>query len=472
MNDAELKDLYELALNNQVKDDLVPAIEQLTQLLLEKPDIPGAWNNRAAILQKLGHPFDAVMNYDRAIALAPDMAEAYNNRGTAFGDLELFEKAIVDYDCAIAKHSQFAVPYTNRGNALMRLGKIQEAADSYRKSIEQDAEYFGGHFGLSIALLKLGQYEEGWDKYEWRWKSNQLPLRGLYYPNWEGERAKSKDDVLLLYGEQGIGDIIQFMRYASVAKTVWRGKVFIEVRHPVTRLAKTLRGIDGVITVGEKPPARTTAIAAMMSLPRILWPQQGGVIPSRVPYLSTDDYLSDVWRARLKAFKSSGLLVGLCWAGMSREHSPELVAIDKRRSMSLSDFTPMGTVPGICWVSLQLGPPSEQVKTPPAGMTIGDWTGDLADFHDTAALVECLDLVITVDTAVAHLAGALGKPVWMASRFDGCWRWLLNREDTPWYPTMKIYNQSKPNEWADVVERMTTDLRGMTSIVGKASVAA
>lgn len=457
MTESELRALFEEAVTHQAKGQLPEAIEKFTKVVIEKPDFPQAWNSRGAALQKLGHPFDAILNYDKACQHDPNSAIPFNNRGTAYCDLEMYDRAIEDYERAIGYDPDCGVSYNNKGNALVRLARIKEGAAAYAEGVRRDPKDVSCHFGLSLTLLQLGQFEEGWKEFEWRWKTDQLPSRGLPFPDWDGNKANSPDDVLLIYGEQGNGDVLQFMRYAPLAKKLgWKGKVYVEVRHPLTRLIKTLDGIDGVITMGEKPPEGTVCVAAVMSIPLLLWKHYKD-IPAETQYLHADKYLSGLWADRLKAMPT-GMLVGVCWAGQNRESSPHLQSIDKRRSMALSDFAAAAKVPGVSWVSLQVGPPNAQVKAPPLGMTIGNWVDDLYDYHDTAALISCLDLVITVDTSVAHLAGALGKPVWMLSRFDSCWRWGIDREDTPWYPNMKIYNQKEPYNWADVIDRLASDL--------------
>ena len=458
MLEKEVAELFSRAIVNQDDGNYVLAIQQYTKVLMERPDFPFAWDRRGTSLQKMGHPFDALMSYDKAIQLAPEAAGFYNNKGTAYNDLEMFEDAIRCFDIASQKKPSLPQPKNNKGIALMRLCRLEEALETYREAVQLDPSYADAHLGIAFAALKLGQYEEGWKEFEWRWSNGVMNVRGLSFPEWAGERAKRPNDGLLLYGEQGFGDVLQFMRYASVAKMLaWHGRVYLEVRHPITRIAQTLHSVDGIISFGDKIPENVTTCAPIGSLPRLLWPITDK-IPSRCPYIYADAHRASVWKERLNDLPS-GIKIGLCWAGMNRGHIAALTAIDSRRSMTLQDFAPLAKVPGISWVSLQTGSPLDQIKEPPSGMTIGEWSSDLYDFYDTAALVECLDLVITVDTAVAHLAGAMGKEVWMLSRFDGCWRWGHDKETTQWYPSMKIYNQKKAGDWAEVVERVAHDLR-------------
>ena len=235
----------------------------------------------------------------------------------------------------------------------------------------------------------------------------------------------------------------------------------MEVVQPLVRLLKGVDGVDGIVTLGEKPPSGIKACIAMLSVPRVVGTTIDS-IPSNVPYLPYDKYRAGLWTDRLKALPD-GLLVGLCWAGMNRDQDANASAIDGRRSMRLEQFAPLAALKGISWVSLQLGPPREQIRQHPPGMTIGDWGDDLYDFYDTAALVQCLDLVITVDTSVVHLAGGLGKPTWMLSRYDACWRWLMDRDDSPWYPTMRIFTQKQPYDWDGCIERMIMPLQALAN---------
>ena len=406
---------------------------------------------------ELGHPFDAILNFDRAVELAPDMPEGYINRGAAYHQAEYFEQALKNYQQAEKINPSMPEIHNNIGNTLSRLNRIDEALVAYKKAIKVDHKYANGHFGAAMSLLKLGAFEEGWREFEWRWKNGQLPPRGLKCPKWDGEPTTNKDDILLVYGEQGLGDILQFCRLAPLAKPLWRGKIYIEVPHPLTRIMNTLEDVDGVVTLGERLPKDIAAAVPMMSLPHLLGIKHIEDIPADVPYLYADSYRTKVWEDWTKQLPP-GMLIGVCWAGMRRDASPALASIDFRRSMNLDQFSSMAKISGISWVSLQLGGPREQVKKPPAGMHIGDWGDYLYDFFDTAALIAALDLVITVDTSVAHMAGALGKPVWVLSRYDSCWRWLMNRDDSPWYPSMRLFTQDKPHDWSQPLAHMEQKL--------------
>ena len=418
-----------------------------TDILQKDDKISLAWNNRGLALLQLGHPFDAVMNIEKAIALEPKSPEYYLNLGACYAESERMDKAIEQYNKSIAINPKIAQAHMNMGNAFKYKGDPQAAIDYYRKCTEADPTYVDGHLCRAFAELTVGNYKEGWDEFEWRWKSNQLVPRGLPMPEWKGEDLTGK--TLLVYGEQGHGDSLHFIRYASEVKKKYKCTLLVEVRQPLVRLIKTVDGVDGVITFGEKVPINEIDYCIpVMSLPRLMGTTVE-TIPWHGPYFKADQYRVSLWRERLKQMPP-GLLVGLCWAGMSRPGRPQADAIDKRRSMALENFKLPALNKGVSWVSLQKGPPRNQIMKPPAGMTIGDWSDDMDDFFDTAALIECLDLVITVDTAVVHVAGGLGKPTWMLGRWDGCWRWGHNQVSSPWYPTVRQFVQPKPHDWDSV----------------------
>lgn len=441
---------YEQAYALQLQGDIPGCVVTLQKALLSDPLEAEAWNLRGAMLQKLGHPFDAVMNYDRAISANPQ-PQFYNNRGAAYFDLEMFDEALRDYAEAIRLKPDLGQSWSNIGNVYMQERKTLEAIKAYRQATVCAPEYVDGHLGLAFALLEDGQFEEGWQEFEWRWKSEQAAPRGLNIPEWDG-RAGEPEDGLLLYAEQGHGDALQFIRYAKRAKEVWGGKIFVEVRQPLARLAWLCPGVDGVFVLGEKLPENIKFILPMMSAPRVL-----GHSFDPEKYLFRDDLRSMIWRKALGCLPA-GLKVGVCWAGAARPDQPVANSVNKRRSTTLEAFAPLA-MPGVSFVSLQIGPEAEQVKNPPRGMTILDVSEDITDFSDTASLVECLDLVITVDTAVAHLAGGMGKPVWLLSRYDNCWRWMNERRDSPWYPSLTQFRQPTSGDWDGMMNEVAGELQ-------------
>jgi hypothetical protein len=249
----------------------------------------------------------------------------------------------------------------------------------------------------------------------------------------------------LIHAEQGLGDTLQFCRYLPLIDP--RHKVIFEVQTPLVDLMQQIPGVDSVVALGAPLPD-FDAYCPIMSLP-LVFKTTLDTIPNQTPYLRADPAKVELWATRLEV--AQGLRVGLVWAGGARPNQPELESVNRRRNISLATLAPLLQTRGVSFVSLQKGPPASEAHALSPGLPLLDFTDDLHDFTDTAALVETLDLVIAVDTAVAHLAAAMGKPVWLLNRFDTCWRWLLNRDDSPWYPTLRIFRQPAPHDWATPV---------------------
>lgn len=455
MNRHEVQEQYGKVVDAIKMGENVQALRLVDSLLLKVPDFVIGWSQRGALLEKMGNSFDAMVNYDRAIGLSPESANLYNNRGVSFLSMQEYDRAIEDFNHALHLQPLVVETWRNVGNTYRRILDLDKAEQAYRRAIMIQPNDADSHLGLSMCLLEKQQFEEGWSEFEWRFKSGQMPPRGLKQAIWEGHPAVAKDSGLYVYGEQGFGDVLQFVRYAKLAKERWGGKIYIETRFPLFRLLKEcVEGIDDVIIMGENVPFNVTHQIAMMSMPRIIGTEKG----FHGPYFKPRDELKTYWANRIKKH-AEGLKVGICWAGMNRESNNTASAIDARRSLTLDAFTQMAKIKGITWVSLQKGPPSQQVKFPPAGMRIIDYTSDLDDFYDTAGLISQLDLVISVDTSVMHLAAGLGCPTWMLSRYDGCWRWFGNRPDSPWYPTMTQYRQPSEGDWQSALDQMTRDLQ-------------
>ena len=257
-----------VAINLLTKGSSAEAVGAFTEILRKNDKLALAWNNRGLGLLNLGHPFDATLNIDRAIALEPHVGSYHNNRGATLFDQEDADGALASFNKAVELQTGFHEALMNRGNVLKFKGLIQESIDSYRASITANPGYADGHLHLAFATLMAGLYEEGWKEFEWCWKCGQMPERGLPYPAWEGESLEGK--TLLIYGEQGHGDSLQFIRYAKEVKAKFGGKILIEVRQPLTRLARTVEGIDEIVTYGEKMPEGIDYQVAVMSLPRIM----------------------------------------------------------------------------------------------------------------------------------------------------------------------------------------------------------
>jgi hypothetical protein len=336
----------------------------------------------------------------------------------------------------------------------MEQANPEEAERNCREALALRPDYKEARANLALALLMQGRLEEAWPAYEARWDVEAMggPAPVLAQPRWTGQTLNG--ETVLLYAEQGFGDTLQFCRYTPMVAAAG-GRVVLVVPKALRHLMTTLDGVAEVLSEEDDIRIHCDYHCPLLSLP-FAFNTSLDTIPATIPYLHADpapwsETLAGLSRAEVGPHR---LKVGLVWAGKSRTAQPHAVAIDKRRSMRLTDMAPLFTVPNCTFVSLQLGPPAAQMQALPEGAELHDVSHRLNDWSDTAALVAGLDLVIAVDTAVAHLAGALGKPVWMLNRFDSCWRWFLHRDDTPWYPTMRQFRQTSRGDWKGVIERV------------------
>ena len=414
-----------------------------------------AYNNLGIVLVALRRFDEALACYDQVIALDPEYDEAHYNRGFALQSMERYEAAIASYDQALVLRPDYAEALKNRGMAFQALDRYDEALAEFDRSVALRPDHAPTHFSKSVCLLQSGDLTRGWREYEWRWRTPELMIgwRHFAQPLWLGEQP-TDGRTILVHAEQGLGDTLQFCRFVPLIAA--RGaRVVLEVQQPLARLLAEFPGAAQTVTYGgELPPFDLHC--PLLSLPLAL-----GITLETIPaesYLAADPALVAGWQERIATL--SGLRVGLVWAG-----APGLVA-DLRRSIPLERLAPLGAVPGVSFVSLQKGDAAKQVGVP-SSLPLHDFTGELYDFADTAALIATLDLVVSVDTAVAHLAGALGKPVWLLDRFDACWRWLRGREDSPWYPTARLFRQAAPGDWDDVVARVAVALREFVCRPGK-----
>jgi tetratricopeptide (TPR) repeat protein len=422
-----------------------------------RPDFADAQLNLGRLLQELGRWPEAEACFRAALRLQPDFADAHNSLGIILRAMARAAEAEASYRSALRLRPDFAAAHSNLGNALLDLGRPHDAAVCYRAALRLQPEFPDAHANLSYALLLTGQLREGWEEYEWRWRAKHLVGRGRDFsvPLWSGEEAR--DRVILLHAEQGYGDTLHFCRYVPMVAE--RATVVLEVHQPLVRLLGQLPGVSRIVARGEPLP-NFDLHCPLLSLPRAFGTTLE-TIPGSPPYLAADPQEAAKWRRRLE--RIPGLRVGLAWAGGPRRHEPELAAVDRRRSISLAMLAPLAEAAGVSFVSLQKGGPAAEAAQPPPGMTLYDFTAEIDDFRDTAALVDALDLVISVDTSVVHLAGALGKPVWLLNRFDTCWRWLLGRDDSPWYPQLRQFRQTRSGEWGGVIREAADALRRLAA---------
>ncbi|MHB8285849.1 MAG: tetratricopeptide repeat protein [Caulobacteraceae bacterium] len=414
-----------------------------------------ALNNLGATQRDLGRPDEAEISCRAALKIRPDYADALNNLGTALADLGRFEEAATHYQATLRLEPNRLESLNNLANVLSHLGRLDEAEAQYQKALALNPDMIEAHHNLAMTLLRAGRFQEGWREYEWRWKTRQLAsnARDFTQPRWDGAPLDGR--VLLIHAEQGFGDTLQFCRYASRVN----GKVILEAPPALVSLMRSVVGVDTVVAKGDALPPFDVH-CPMMSLP-VLIETAPDPVANAAPYLHADPVRTAAWAERLADLP--GLKVGVVWAGGYRPEQPTLGAVNKRRSMTLAALAPLAAIPGVSLISLQKGGPAEQVADLPDGMVVHDFTDELNDFSDTAALVQALDLVISVDTAVAHLAGGLGKPVWLMNRFDSCWRWLTDRRDSPWYPTLTLFGQPAPGDWNAVVADIASVLEALAA---------
>lgn len=444
------------------------AVLAFQNCLMLNPRHHGGWANRGALLHEFGNHFDAVHMFNQAQTIKED-ASVLNNRGVAWQELGAIENAVADYRRALQLDPAMVLASNNIGNLLSLLGETEKSRDQFTHSLNIKPDCAEARLFRGMQNLNLGELEQGFEDFEARWASGQIPVRLFEgrngrIPQWNGEGLDGKR--LYLYGEQGLGDQVQFIRYAKAIKDRWPGAyVAVEVGLAVTRLLRNVEGVDELVIFGEEIKSDFDYVCPMLSAPRVLKTTLD-TIPAERQYIYPDPYRAKVWKRDLAAYKETqngNKLVGLCWSGLSRPLLPMANKIDAKRSTDLGTFAPLFQIPGVTFVSLQHGGRSEQAKNPPPNAPILDNTEFFHDFSDTAALMANLDLVISVDTAVVHVAAALGKPTWVLSRFDGCWRWHFGKDpkrtDSPWYPTVRVFRQPGPGNWAGMMKEVEHALR-------------
>jgi tetratricopeptide (TPR) repeat protein len=456
------------------------ALTSCEKALAASPDYDAALNNRAialwqlgrleeaealcgrgTALERLGRLEEALASYDRVLAIRPDYPEALSKRAHTLLRLGRPVEALTSCDRALALRPDFAEALNNRAIACQRLGRLEEALAGYAAATAVRPDFADAHWNEALCRLSVGDFAIGWEKYEWRWRLKLPATAKRHFGGslWLG-KEKLAGKTVLLHAEQGLGDTLQFCRYAPAVAALG-ATVILDAPAPLKSLLRTLPGIERVVDKDD-PPQSFDFHCPLMSLP-LAFSTRVETIPAPVPYLWANPFRAAAWDERLAKF--GGLKVGLVWAGSGKFEIPgrPRPTAERHRSLRLEQMSPFGVIEGVTLVSLQKGEPASQTRTPPPGLAIHDWTDELTDFADTAALVAALDLVISVDTAVAHLAGALGKKVWLLLHDSPDWRWLLDREDTPWYPTVRLFAQPALGDWDSVVRRVSGELRNFVN---------
>jgi tetratricopeptide (TPR) repeat protein len=426
------------------KGQLDEAITSYREALTLKPDLTEALINLGSALSDKGQLNEAIASYRQALALKPDSSVALNNLGNGLREKGELEEAIACYKEALALEPDYAEAYDNLSTSLSDKGQYDEAIASARKAIALKPGYSQAHCNLAFLLLRQGDWSIGWKEYEWRRKVKNFPSprRNFPQPQWDGSDLKDRN--LFIHCEQGFGDALQFVRYIPMIGQSG-ARVVVECLPELERLLRGNSGGWQVVALGQTLPD-FDVYCPMLSLPLALAATQE-TIPAAIPYLHADATIRSKWQDRLER-ESHGFKVGIAWAG-SKTHKN-----DRNRSIALSTMAPLGRVNGIRFFSLQKSQDTRRGDVAPTGFEPIDWTDELTDFADTAAMIANLDLVISVDTSVAHLAGAMGKPVWVMLPFASDWRWFIDREDSPWYPTMRLFRQTVWGSWEEVVSKI------------------
>jgi tetratricopeptide (TPR) repeat protein len=460
------------------------AIRLMTRSIELLPSAP-YYNNLGAAC-RIAEKFDLATDALRkAIELDPKAHEQHNNLGLVFLDQRKFEQSEAEFRASLALKPDAPETHNNLGSALLRLGRLEEAERSLRRTLELDPRFAPAlvnltntlaamnrldeaaasaeaalrlapndpqaHLVLAHVRLIQGDFVRGWPEYEWRTRRFPFLVKSFAQPRWTGQSLDGK--AILLYGEQGFGDTIQFLRFTKVLAD--RGaKVIVAAAPEMIDLIATAPGVAQTMRYGDLLP-NFDLHCPLPSVPANLRTTLE-TIPRDVPYVHADAARVNAWQQRL-AGDGARLRVGLAWAGNPAHEK------DHERSCRLDDFAPLAEIPGVVFYSLQKGDGAAQISSAPAGLRLIDVAPELNDFADSAALIMNLDLVIAVDTAPAHLAGALGRPVWTLLHYNGEWRWLLDRSDSPWYPTMRLFRQKRWGEWAGVMERIAAALDAMNT---------
>ncbi len=423
------------------------AVALFDQALAINPRHPSALNNRGNALRDLNRPAEALASYDAALRIKADYVEALSGRGNALHDLESYEEALASYDQALKIRPDYAEAHNNRGNVLQGLKRLDEALRDFERALQIRPDYAEAHWNEGLCRLLMGDFSGGWLKYEWRWQREpgSSSLRNFSRPLWLG-REKLEGKTILLHAEQGLGDTIQFCRYARQVAALG-ARVALEVQPPLKTLLHDLDGVSLVLGKGERLPDFDVH-CPLMSLPLALQVGMANITGSA--YLRSDPKKLAEWQTRLGNDRQRK--VGLVWSG-SAGHPH-----DHNRSLTLENIKTLVTAQA-SYYCLQKEWRAAESPTLVSASGIEVLGESLKDFSDTAAVVAWMDLVITVDTSVAHLAGAMGKEVWILLPFSPDWRWLLDRRDSPWYSSARLFRQPALGDWASVLVQVQAALK-------------
>ena len=431
------------------------AAESYRHALEIKPDYAEVHGNLGKVLHHLGQFHDAAASYRRALEINPLSAPALTSLGDALRELGKINDAATNYQQALQIDPDCAEAYSNLGLAQVELGQLDEALKNYRQALRIKPDDPDIHGSLGVVLLVMGQLPEAWREYEFRWKGTKPPsCPPTSLPQWTGQLPPT-GDRLLVFVEQGLGDMLQFSRYLLLAAERFPDGVSILVGSPMLTL---FRLSFPMVEVLDALPADQSAWqwqCPLLSLP-LAFDTTLETIPRRVPYLIPDQARVAHWQNKITSLglPASTRKIGIAWK------SGTGMRIAQLKSMTLQVFAPLLNHPNCTWFSLQKEPDPDMAPWIASGKLI-DWANEFSDFNETASLAMNLDLVISVDTSVVHLAGGLGLPTWLFNRHASDWRWMRNREDSPWYPTMRIFTQTNAGDWDEVVKRIFAALANL-----------
>jgi len=459
----------------QAGGDAAAAIEAYRQAAALTPEAAEVWLNLGGGLLALERNAEALAAFERALALRPDWLEAATNRGVALERLGRFEAAAAVQEALTRRHPDRPEPWANLGTVLQRLGRIEpalaacraaaarapddaailanlalaqswagdddSAAAGFERALALAPDHPAIHYNYAQMLLRQGAFARGWAEYEWRWRGAvpALSARRFDLPRWQGDPLAGR--TLLVHAEQGFGDTLHFARFLPRLAAAG-GRVVLEAQAPLLPLLRRLPGLDAVVARGEPLPACDCHVP-LLSLPRALGLTRPAELAMSAPYLAVPPERLAAWRDRLPA----GPRIGVVWAGNPHHKTDHLRSLDP--ALLLDRLGPALPAPPLCL---------QQEATAPPGMV--PLAADLADFADTAAVLAGLDLLISVDTAIVHLAGALGRPAWVLLPAHPDWRWQRHRADSPWYPSLRLFRQPAPGDWAGALDQVAAALRG------------
>ncbi|MCL4229606.1 tetratricopeptide repeat-containing glycosyltransferase family protein [Candidatus Dependentiae bacterium] len=431
------------------------ALEKLHLALLADPYAIDSWHRCGEIALKIDRPHDAITYLEYAITIDPNHTQALFALANAYHEIGNLTKAISLYQQLYDQHPNHPVIIYNYAYVLKKHDQVSQAIPHYLKSLALKPDYAEAHFGLSLAYLTLGDFKNGWREYEWRWAAYREQPKIFHQPVWDGSEINGKR--IFVYAEQGLGDTFQFMRYLKLLKD--RGAyVIFQTQKPLKTLLTLCPYIDVLITEDSEIPPFDT-YCALMSLPYAFGTHLE-TVPAEIPYLYAREPLVNHWKEYLAS--DNAIKIGICWQGNASYTNQALRRVVAAKSLPVTTLAPLAQVPGVHFYSLQKINGEEQLAQLPQDFQVTTFDNideEHGRFMDTAAIIKNLDLVITVDTSIAHCAAALGTPVWILLPKPADWRWMLERTDTPWYPTMRLFKQKEPGNWQRVIDDVQQALK-------------